>query len=142
MWADGVGMRLQCQARAAARRQFDDRPGPWDRAMTVLYHGVGTDEGPGSQLCLDLDRLGTTPDEVAITLWHMGVAGSRYDSLHCPVATYLRARGWELVRLSKYAATAYWSDQRVATNLHLPVEQFTDRFDHGWYPQLGVGHVG
>lgn len=89
-----------------------------------------------------LGALGTTVDEVAGTLLHLGIKGT-HAANSCPISRYLDAQpvgDIEFGVASCMSDSYVWIADPDATDFYVkhpePVAQFISRFDDGVYPHL------
>lgn len=80
--------------------------------------------------------MGATVGEVYKTLRRRAVQGRQHSCKYCPVAQYLRRRGWLNAEVSGAFAQAAINGWTYAVDLPLPVQEFVQDFDSGWYPEL------
>lgn len=93
------------------------------------------------QLLADLHALGPNEQLVADALRRSGVKGYRESCTGCPVAEYLKGRGWPLalVDLTGITVTAGESGTAVGVIVPSPVARFIEDFDAGAWPDLSLG---
>jgi hypothetical protein len=94
----------------------------------------------------DLDALGSTPNEVAENLFRLNCKGRKYNSRNCPVANYLKLKGYS------YPSVINETDPTIYVELEkypmaicptAPVATFIRAFDRNLYPDLifqGIGY--
>ncbi len=87
----------------------------------------------GAKLLGDLCDLGNTIDAVAAKLRAAGVKGLKMNARHCPVAAYLRSKGYEDVRVGTTITTV---GSLLAHQNPPAVVGFINLFDHDAYPDL------
>jgi hypothetical protein len=85
-------------------------------------------------VCALLDRLGSTPDEVAAALLAGGYRGRRDDTCECPVAQYLHASGATDATVEPDEVYLEGEGERVSPPES--VRDFIVAFDAGHYPAL------
>lgn len=83
-------------------------------------------------MVLDLEDLGDTADEVAVTLARYGVTGLRGKVRECPIARWATNLYGEPVSVGCESMSA------ITWEVSLPeaVVDFVRRFDDGLYPEL------
>lgn len=92
-----------------------------------------------------LDKLGSTPDEIAATLANKGIKGCK-QKLHslgpgqsiqnldpCPLVNYLNEQGFGVTGIGP--TNVWWGDEAFPHN-RPAIHEFIHRFDHGGYPEL------
>jgi hypothetical protein len=85
----------------------------------------------------DLDALGSTPTEVAENLLQLGCTGRKNSSCSCPVANYLKLKGYSHPSVfDETDPTIYIDLEKYPLCLTAPVATFIRAFDRGLYPDL------
>ena len=92
-----------------------------------------------------LDKLGSTPDEIAATLANKGIKGCRQKladlspEAHiknlgpCPLHNYLNEQGFGITGIS---FQVWWSDGHTSPHDRPGISSFILNFDDGDYPEL------
>lgn len=80
----------------------------------------------------DIEVLGNTDQEVAKYLETNGIKGDCGNAYECPIANYLRAKGWAQVEVAGDTISAVDSNE-VEHSVEAPwsVTSFIDGFDSG-----------
>jgi hypothetical protein len=85
----------------------------------------------------DLDALGSTPTEVAENLLRLDCKGRKYRSRSCPVANYLKLKGYSYPSvIDETDPTIYVDLEKYPICPTAPVATFIRAFDRGLYPDL------
>lgn len=85
--------------------------------------------------------LGETPDAVADSLRKTGVRGYRGCCFSCPLARYLKARGFGFVTVGVNSVVCVVPKETTKHRLPAAVLEFVKRFDDGLYPDLREGDM-
>lgn len=101
-----------------------------------------------------LRELGDSPEEIAQSLQARGIQGVRNASCSCPLALYLRSKGYPYARVhvrytedditgddseeveSALVEGALPSDSRERVEIPTVFAKFVESFDNGLYPAL------
>ena len=95
-----------------------------------------TTEVKATRLLEDLAALGETEQEVHDRLLAIGVRGDPDDSMSCPVAEYLRIKGYRDVAVGGSGADADVAYSHLAVPIPKPIAEFTYAFDNWEHPDL------
>lgn len=82
-----------------------------------------------------LSVLGTTTDDVAASLRRLEIRGLRRTPQKCPIAKYLRMRGFEV--MGSYNHFIELPGGRYGRTAEV-ITQFMKRFDEGEFPFLDI----
>lgn len=84
------------------------------------------------RLSNDIQRLGDTPAQIAHTLGQLGIKGRRKSPCDCPIARYLKSKGFQEVNVSGEIMV---KEGRIT--MSAIVFNFISNFDWGGiYPEL------
>lgn len=91
-----------------------------------------------------LSQLGKTKEEVAANLLKLGCKGTRGSIFCCPVANYLKDKGFKYPTVS--ASLVCFDDDsadggRSRMVSSCPVQEFIQAFDHGSFDELSISTV-
>lgn len=86
-----------------------------------------------------MDELGKTSDDVANTLFLLGVRGVRRSSDNCPIINYFYRKNpnaWPGLEAPKPGKLTYNDSQILDPTVSPAVMDFMRKFDDGCYPKL------
>lgn len=85
-----------------------------------------------------IKSLGTSADKIAKKLKKLGIKGVPYEEDRCPIANFLRKKGFKGVT----AIEGHVFSDSDFVKMSRPIKAFIDRFDNGKYPELDAGATG
>lgn len=91
----------------------------------------------------DLDALGSTPTEVAENLLRLGCKGRKKSSCNCPVANYLKLKGYSNPWVDDVMIYISEEEHDESLSPPTPIYTFIKDFDRDLYPDLifqGIGY--